>query len=701
MTSDNPFLAPSELPFALPDFTRIRDEHYAQAFTAGMAEQLAEVRAIAAAGEPTFENTVVALERSGQTLDRVSRVFFTRVGAHTSPEIQRIHGEVAPQLAAHADRIALDPGLFARIDALHERRGELGLDPESLRLLERHHLDAVRAGARLGPAEQARLRELNSELAELSTEFGNRLLAGANAAAVHVRDVARLDGLSADAISAAAGAATDRGHADGYLLTLVLPTQQPALASLTDRALREQLYRASVERGAEPGPHDTRDLALRIARLRAERARLLGYPDHASYVIGGAAESAGGTSVSTAGTAERAGAMLAELVPAAVANADREAAQLAELAGPELAGPELDGPGLRPWDWAFYAERYRRERFAVDAALLRPYLELEAVIRDGVFHAANRLYGVGFTERTDLPAYHPDVRYWEVTDADGTVLGLFGSDLWARPTKRGGAWMNSLVDQSTLLDRRPVVLNTLNLVKPAPGEPALLTLDEVRTLFHEFGHALHGLFSAVRYPSFSGTSVPRDFVEFPSQVNEMWLEDPEILGRFARHHETGEELPRELLDAALAARGYGEGQATTEYLAASLLDQAWHRIGPDELPGSADEVVAFEQRALRAAGVAHPLVPPRYRSTYFNHVFGGGYSAAYYSYIWAEVLDADTVAWFAEHDGLRRANGDRFRAELLSRGGAVDPMQAYRAFRGRDPEIAPLLERRGLAPAPS
>ncbi|WP_132425897.1 M3 family metallopeptidase [Pseudonocardia endophytica] len=682
MTEANPFLAPSTLPFEVPDFTAISEEHFLPAFEAGMAEQLVEVEGIVSSGEATFENTVVALERSGRTLDRVARVFFTRVGAHTSPRIQEIEAEVAPKLAAHRDAIGLDPGLFARLDALHERRDELDLDPESLRLLERHHRDAVRAGARLGPAEQERLRALNSELSTLSTEFGSRLLAGANASAVHVTDPARLDGLSADAISAAAGAAKDRGYDDGYLITLILPTEQPVLASLTDRSLREEVFRASTARGSHPGPHDTRGIVRRLVALRAERARLLGYPDHASYVIDDA----------TAGTAEAAGRMLADLVPAAVANADTEAAELAEIARADLG----DEP-LRPWDHAFYAERVRRERFAVDGALLRPYLELERVIHDGVFRAAGRLYGLEFTERIDLPAYHPDVRYWEVAEADGTVLGLFGADLWARATKRGGAWMNSLVSQSSLLGQRPVVMNTANLVKPAPGEPALLTLDEVRTLFHEFGHALHGLFSAVAYPTFSGTSVPRDFVEFPSQVNEMWLEDPEILASFARHHETGEPMPSELLTAALAARGYGEGQATTEYLAASLLDQAWHTIAPDEAPQTDDEVLAFETAALERAGVAHPLVPPRYRTTYFNHVFAGGYSAAYYSYIWAEVLDADTVAWFGEQTDPLRERGDRFRRELLSKGGAVDPMEAYRTFRGTDPRIEHLLRRRGLA----
>jgi peptidyl-dipeptidase Dcp len=683
MASENPFLAPSDLPYQLPDFAAIRDEHYLPAFEAGMAQQRAEVEEIVAAEPVTFATTIEALERSGQTLSRVAAVFFTRAGAHTNPEIERLRGELAPRLAAHHDTINLDPRLFDRIRELHGRRHELGLDAEALRLLERHYDDAVRAGAELDESGKARLRELNAELSTLSAEFGTRLLAGANAGAVHVCDAARLDGLSPDAVAAAAGAATARGHDGGYLITLVLPTGQPALAALRDRALREELFRASAQRGALGDEHDTRDTVLRLARLRAERARLLGHPNHASYQVADA----------TARTVDAVAGMLADLAPPAVANADREAAELAELAAEELGGAPL-----APWDWAFYAERLRRERFQVDAAALRPYLELERVLRDGVFRAAGELYGISFTERPDLVTYHEDVRVWEVFDdsADGgtSAIGLFGFDPYARESKRGGAWMNNLVDQSELLGTRPVVLNTLNINKPAEGEPTLLTFDEVRTMFHEFGHALHGLFSAVRYPTFSGTSVPRDFVEFPSQVNEMWLQDPEILAGYARHHRTGEPMPAELLAKVLASRDYGEGFATTEYLAASLLDQAWHTLGADDQVG---DVLAFEAEALGKAGVAHPLVPPRYRSSYFNHVFAGGYSAGYYSYIWSEVLDADTVEWFTENGGLSRANGDRFRRELLSRGGAVDPMDAYRAFRGRDPEIAPLLARRRLA----
>ena len=669
-TRTNPLLAPSTLPFGYPDFTVIREEHFLPAFTAAMAEQRAEVDAITAA-PASFEGTVVALERSGATLRRVSAVFWTLVSSASTPRIRAVEAEVAPLLAAHTDAITLDPALFARLDALHAGRERLGLGPEALRLLERRHRDAVRAGARLGPADQERLRALNAELAALTAEFGSRLLAEANASAVVVDDPARLAGLAPDAVAAAARAATERGHDGAHLLPLALPTEQPVLASLADRELRERVHRASTARGARGGAHDTRDLVRRIAALRAERARLLGHPHHASWV----AED------STAGTVEAIDAMLRELVPPAVANARAEADVLAEAAGHPI----------EPWDRAFHAERVRRERFDLDAAALRPYFELEQVLRDGIFYAAERLYGLRFVERHDLPRHHPDVRTFDVHD-DGGPLGLFVADLYARPSKRGGAWMNSFVAQSRLLGTRPVVLNTLNLAAPAAG-PMLLTVDEVRTLFHEFGHALHGLLSDVEYPTFSGTSVPRDFVEYPSQVNEMWMLHPEVLANYARHHETGQPIPPEAVDRLRESRRFGDGFRTTEYLAATLLDQAWHRLGPGEQVANVER---FEADALAAAAVAVPSAPPRYHSTYFNHVFGGAYSAGYYSYIWSEVLDADTVDWFTDNGGLRRENGEAFRRKLLARGGAVEPMEAYRAFRGRDPEIGPLLARRGL-----
>jgi len=664
----NPFLAPSPLPFGFPDFDAIAEEHFMPAFVAGMAQQRAEIDAITGGPDaPTFDDTMVALERSGEVLRRVSAVFSTFVASCSTPGIRAIEAEIAPQLAAHSDAITLDPALLARIETLLADPVER--DAESRLLLERRHRDAVRAGARLGPAEQERLREVNAELSALSTDFGSKLLAEAGDSAVLVEDPAQLDGLSADAVSAAARAAAARGL-DGHLITLVLPTGQPALASLTDRALRERLHTASTSRGARGNEHDTRGIVLRTAAVRAERARLLGYPHHAAWVV----------EIGTAGSVEAIDAMLGTLAPVAAANARAEAAELAAEAGYEI----------QAWDRAFHAERVRRERFDLDAAALRPYFELERVLRDGVFHAAGLLFGLRFSERDDLPRYHPEVRIFDVFDDTGQ-LGLFVADLYSRDSKRGGAWMNSFVTQSRLLGTKPVVLNTLNIPRPADGEPALLTIDDVRTLFHEFGHALHGLFSDVQYPRFAGTAVPRDFVEYPSQVNEMWLDHPQILRNYARHHATGEPLPVALVERLYESRRFGEGFATTEYLAAALLDQAWHR-----LDGSVSDVERFEADALAAAGVDVPIAPPRYRSTYFNHVWGGAYSAGYYSYIWSEVLDADTVEWFAENGGLRRENGETFRRELLSKGGAVDPMQAYEAFRGRAPDIAPLLARRGL-----
>jgi peptidyl-dipeptidase Dcp len=687
LDATNPFADPSPLPYALPDFTRIAEEHYRPALLAGMAEHRAEVEAIAASPHaPTVENTLDALERSGRLLHRAAIAFFNQSSSDSTPGLEALEEEVAPLLAAHEDAIYLDRRLFARVEALHAaaEAGELELAPDTAWLLHRQHTAFVRAGVRLDDAAQDRLRELNAEITRLETVFGRQLLAETNDSAVLVTDEAQLDGLAEDARAAAAEAATRRGHEGAWLIDLILPTQQPALASLNDRSLRERLHTASVRRGGRGGENDTRATLLSLARLRAERARLLGYAHHAAYI----AEDA------TAKTPEAVADMLARLAPAAVANARAEAADLE-------AALQRDVPGatLEAWDWAYYAEQVRKERRSLDDSLLRPYLELDTVLTKGVFEAAHRLYGVTFTERTDLVGYHPDVRVFEVHDADGAGLGLFLGDYWTRDSKRGGAWMNNLVDQSAMLGEQPVVVNNLNIPKPPAGQPTLLTWDEVITMFHEFGHALHGLFSDVRYPSQSGTEVPRDFVEYPSQVNEMWAWDPAILRSYAVHHVTGEPMPSEWVATMLASRQDGEGFATTEYLAAALLDQAWYRLAPEDVPTDIAEVEAFEQAALEAAGVAFAPVPPRYRTTYFNHVFGGGYSAGYYSYIWSEVLDADTVTWFEENGGLRRENGDAFRARLLSRGGSVDPMAAFRDLRGRDPEIAPLLARRGLTVA--
>jgi peptidyl-dipeptidase Dcp len=684
-TSDHrPFDRPSDLPYQLPPFDRITDDHYLPAFERGIAEQRDQVEAIATNPEPpSLDNTLVALEHSGARLRRVTSAFDNVSAADTNPTRQQIEQEVAPRLAALRDAIFLDARLFERVHALYRSRDQLELDPESRWLLERYHTDFIRAGARLSAPEQDRLRALNQELSTLQTSFRASLLADSNELAVLVEDPARLVGLSADAVAAAAEAGRERGTG-GHLLTLGLATGQPALTWLHDRDLRERIHRAAISRGSRGNQHDTRELVRRIVALRAERASRLGYPHHAAYQIADR----------TAGSLAEVEAMLARMAPAAVANAEAEAADLQRSI--------QDNRGrfdLQPWDWSYYAERVRQSQYDVDSAALRPYFALERVLADGVFFAASRLYGLRFEPRHDLPSYHPQVRTFEVFDADGAPLGLFLADLFTRDSKRGGAWQGTFAQQSHLLGSKPVSVVNMNLNRPPAGEPALLTVDEVTTLFHEFGHVLHTLLSDVRYPRFSGTSVPRDFVEYPSQVNEVWMLWPEVVANYARHHRTGEPLPQELIDRLRAARNFNTGFATTEYLAASLLDLAWHRLPAAEASAVTD-VAEFEAAALAAAGVAVPAVPPRYRTSYFAHVFGTeAYSAGYYSYIWSEVLDADTVEWFTENGGLRRENGDWFRRRLLSRGGSIDSMSAFREFRGRDPQIEPLLARRGLAAA--
>ena len=677
--ADNPFFAESDLPYGLPPFDRIEDGHYRAAFERGMAEQIEEVEAIAASTEPPdFGNTVIALERSGRLLDRVARVFFSLTAADTNDELNAIRAEMAPKLAAHTDRILLNAELFARIEALHEDRA--GFSPEETRLVERYRRDFTRAGARLLEPEKERMREINAELASLSAAFTENTLDEVNASAVVVDSAEELAGLSEGEVAAAAEAAKTRELDGKHVIALLNTSGQPALSSLTDRSLRERIMRASLARGSRGGEHDNREVIVRIAALRAERAALLGYPHHAAFVL----------EEQTAQTIDAVNERLAGLTPAAVRNARREAEDLEALA--RSRGEDIE---IAAWDWSYYAEKLRAERFSFDESQLKPYFEMNGVLENGVFHAASRLYGLRFEERPELPVYHPDVRIWEVFEEDGTPLGLFLGDFYARPSKRGGAWMNAHVPQSGLLGTKPVVANHLNIPKPPEGEPTLLTLDEVITMFHEFGHALHGLFSDVRYPYFAGTSVPRDFVEYPSQVNEMWATWPEVLRNYAVHHETGEPIPADLLDRVLSARTFNQGFSTTEYLAATLLDLAWHQLGVSETP-DAGGVLAFEEAALEAAGVAFAPVPPRYRSTYFSHIWGSGYSAGYYSYIWSEVLDADSVEWFRENGGLLRENGDHFRRTLLSKGGSVEAMDLYRAFRGRDAEVEPLLRRRGL-----
>ena len=672
----NALLSPSTLPYGLPDFTAITTADLLPAFTSGMEEHQEEIRAITSNPEPAgFDNTIAALERSGQTLARAVSVFSNAVMSHATDEVQSLEQQVSPLLSAHQDTIYQDSALFERVNAVPAD----GLDEESARLLAEYRRLFIRAGAALDDAGKARMRELNTRLSELGTTYSQRLLADTNDSALVLDDAADLDGLSPDDVASAAAAAEASGATGKYLLTLVLPTPQPALAKLKNRDVRRRLFEGSVHRGFRGNANSTLEIAAEIAALRAERAPLLGYESHAAYAV----------EDQTAPTTAAVEDMLSQLVPPAVRNAGAEADKLRAAAA-------RDGiEDFQPWDWAYYSEQVRREEYAVDLEALRPWFELERVLHDGVFFAANRLYGITFTERPDLSGYHPDVRVWEVRNEDGTGLGLFLGDYFTRDTKSGGAWMNELVSQSRLLGHQPVVVNNLNISKPAAGEPALLTFDEVVTAFHEFGHALHGLFSDVGYPRFAGTAVPRDFVEYPSQVNEMWMLNDEVAANFARHYQTGEPLPSGLLEKIRAASLWGEGFRTAEYLGATLLDWAWHVLSPGQEPVPDPE--AFEHKALVQAGIDPALVPPRYRTGYFKHIFPGGYSAGYYSYIWSEVLDADTVQWFTENGGLTRANGDAFRSKLLSKGFSRDPLQSFRDLRGRDALLAPLLERRGLS----
>lgn len=667
----NPLLSPSPLPFQLPPFAGISEQHYAEAVHAGLAGHLAEIQAIVDDPEPaTFANTAVAMEQAGRLLERAAASFFTLVSADASDAIRSLETELTPLLTAHQDEVYLNRALFDRFAAIDTT----GLAPEGVRLVEEYLKEFRQSGIQLDGPDQERLKAVNAELSRLGTDFGQRVKEAMKSAALLLDSAEDLAGMPADDIAGAAEAARAAGHEGKFLLTLIQPSNQPAMAVLENRDVRRRLFEASIGRGSDGGTLDVLELVRSMARLRAEQARLLGFANYAELVV----------DRQTAPDFEAVQAMLNRLAPAAVRNADAEAAALADIAGHPL----------EAWDWAFYSAKVRREKYAVDEQALRPYFELDRVLKDGVFHAATSLFGITFHERTDLEGYHPDVRVWEVRNEDGRALGLFLGDYYTRESKRGGAWMNSLVEQSGLLGTQAVVINNLNISKPPAGEPTLLTLDELRTTFHEFGHALHGLFSNVTYPRFSGTGVPRDFVEYPSQVNEMWILWPEVLANYARHHATGEPLPQDVVDRLNESRLWGEGFATTEYLGAALLDLAWHVLDETGIP---DDVLAFEAKSLAAAGVAHALIPPRYRTGYFQHIFAGaGYAAGYYSYIWSEVLDAETVDWFTENGGMTRANGECFRQELLSRGNSRDPLDSFRALRGRDAQLEPLLKRRGL-----
>ena len=676
MTNANPFAQRSTLEYELPPFAQIKEEHYLPAFYEGCAAQLAEVQAILdTQGAATFENTIVALEKSGQYLMRMLLVFYNKSSSDTNDALDAIEEEIAPKLAAHQDSINLNPALFKRIKDLYDARESLSLNSEDAWLLERYYKDLIHAGAHLTDAQRARLKELNEELSSLETQFSKNVLADTNDLAVLVDSITELDGLSENEIAAAAAAAKDRGHDGKWLIGMVNFTGNPVLDSLTNRELRKKIMQASLLKANRSNDNDNKPVLLKMVKLRAERAKLFGKETHAGHVI----------AVQTAEHPDNVHAMLRKIAPAAVRNAQAEAEDLKKAAGTDI----------ESWDWGFYTEKVRLEKYNIDTSKMRPYFELERVLHDGVFYAANKLFGVTFKERPDLITYHPEARAFEINNEDGSKVGLFIGDFYTRDSKRGGAWMNNLVDQNFLFNQLPVVVNNLNIPKPPAGKPTLLTYDETTTLFHEFGHAIHGFLSQVKYPRVSGTSVQRDFVEFPSQVNEMWILWPEVVENYARHHETGEKLPQEWIDNLDAARTFNEGHATTSYLAAAILDLAWHSLNTEEAAKVTD-VVAFEAQAIKDYGLDFAPVPTRYRSTYFSHIFAGGYSSGYYGYIWSEVLDADTVDWFKDNGGLKRENGEHFKNTLLGRGGSIDSMQMFRNFRGRDSKIEPLLKRRGL-----
>ena len=679
-STPNPFFSESSLYLKYPPFDKIKNEHYAPAFELGMKQHMQEIDSIALDQDlASFENTILSMEKAGSLLDRVSTVFYALTSAHTNDEMEKVRSEMAPKLSAHSDKILLNDALFQRVNTLYDNRMDLGLDNESVRLIEKYHTSFIRAGAKLNAEQKERLKAINSEIAVLQTNFSQNVLKEVNALAIVVDSKEKLEGLSESAIESASNEAKSRGMEGKYVIALKNTSGQPSLSSLKNRELRERIHTTSLSRGSRGGEFDNREILTDVLRLRAEKAKLLGYENHAAYTL----------EVQTAQTPQAVNERLGSLAPKSLANAKREASDLQEMIN--ASGESFS---LSSWDWDYYTEKVRAERYSFDASQLKPYFEMDNVLQNGVFFAANQLFGLSFTERFDLPTYQEDVRVFEVFEEDGSTLALFIFDGYARSSKRGGAWMNSYVSQSKLSGNLPVVANHQNVAKPPKGEPTLMSFDEVITMFHEFGHALHGMFSNVNYPYFSGTSVPRDFVEYPSQVNEMWAVWPSILKNYAIHYETGEPMPQELLDKVLETQKFNQGFATTEYLAASILDQALHQLNESEIP-SAEELIAFEKQALEDGGIAFEAVPPRYRSTYFSHIIGG-YSAGYYSYIWSEVLDADTVDWFKENGGLRRENGDHFRLSLLSRGGSREALSLYKDFRGRDAEIQPLLDRKGL-----
>jgi len=677
-----PFEAASTLPYQAPRFDIIKDKDYQPAFEQGMRQQLAEIETIANnKTEPTFDNTIVAMERSGRMLERVNNTFFGLVQANTNPTLDKVQTAEAPKLAAHADAIFLNEKLFARVKALYDRRAGLKLDGEASQVLTLYYRQFIHAGANLSPKDKARLRQINKRDASLEASFQQKLVAAAKKGALVVDDKAALKGLSDAEVAAAAEAAKSRGLKGKYVIPLQNTTQQPLLTSLADRGVREKLFQQSWTRAEQGDANDTRAIILELAGLRAEKAKMLGYPNYAAYALYD----------QMAQTPEAVQKFIHQLVPATRAKAAEEARLI--QAAIDKDGSHFD---LKPWDWQRYAEKVRKERYAVDDAALKPYFELNKVLKDGVFYAANRLYGITFKQRKDIPTYHPDVMVYEVFEQDGSPLALMYFDYFKRDNKTGGAWMSNFVNQSKLLGTKPVIYNVANLPKPAAGQPALISFEDVTTMFHEFGHALHGLFANQTYPLVSGTNVARDFVEFPSQFNEHWALYPDVLKHYAVHYKTGAPIPQTLVDRIKQSEKWGQGYALGELLAASELDMQWHMLPP---AASIKDVDAFEVQALKTTGTDFPNVPTRYRSSYFLHIWANGYASGYYAYQWTVMLDDDAYAWFTAHGGLTRANGQRFRDLILSRGHTLDYGPMFRAFYGKDPDIGPMLEHRGLAPS--
>jgi peptidyl-dipeptidase Dcp len=678
-TSSNPLFVQSTLPYQAPRFDLIRNEHYQPALEEGMRQQLAEIDAIAKqTAAPTFDNTIVAMERTGTLLTRANNVFNAVVSANTNDTLQKINDIIAPKLAGHVDAIFLNDQLYQRVKSIYDRRNDANVTLAQKALIERYNRDFVRAGAQLSETDKIKVRAINQELSKLATDFTNKLLAGTKAGALVVDDASQLDGLTPAEIQAAADLGKARGVPGKWVLALRNTTQQPAQASLRNRAVRQRLFELSTTRTSRGDSNDTRGTLRRMAELRAQKAQLLGFPNWAAYVL----DDQG------AKNPQNAIKLLTDVVAPATSRARAEIADMQKLIDAQGGGFKL-----QPWDYQYYAEQVRKAKYDLDESQIKPYFELNNVLQNGVFFAANKLYGLTFRERKDLPTWHPDVRTFDVIDADGKQLAIFYADYFKRDNKQGGAWMSTFVDQSGLLGLKPVVYNVANFPKPAAGQPALMPFSDVTTMFHEFGHALHGMFSNVEYPRFAGTNVPRDFVEFPSQFNEHWALEPTVFANYAKHYQSGASMPQALVDKIKAARTFNQGFATTELMGASLLDFAWHTLPPGS---PAPDVDAFEQEALKRYNVLVPEIPPRYRSTYFSHIWDGGYSAGYYAYTWSEVLDDDAYAWFVENGGLTRENGLRYRNMILSRGGTEDAATLYRNFRGRDPNVQALLESRGL-----